>query len=149
MIDFQRLYPDVKAPYRATPFSVCFDIHAFIKTDGNRANNMLIPPGMTRAVPTGLRFRSPSGLLVCPRSGLSMKSVFVANSPGVIDADYRGEIKVLLFNGGIESYYVQHGDRIAQILVLDDIMGATFNEVPHIDPNETTRSDGGFGSTGR
>lgn len=109
---------------------------------------LVIPPGGRVAVPTGLRFAVPLGfeLQIRPRSGLALKhGVSLANSPGTVDADYRGEVKVIVVNLGTEPFIVHRGDRIAQ-LVLAPVRRATFvlgQELP-----ATARGEGGFGSTG-
>ena len=110
---------------------------------------MLVEPFQRVAVPTGLSTALPEGyeLQVRSRSGLSFKHGIVAvNSPGTIDADYRGEIKVLLTNLSNEAYEIQDGDRVAQ-LVIAKYERAEWVEVEALD--ETERGDGGFGHTGR
>ncbi len=100
-------------------------------------------------VPTGLAMAIPAGfeLQIRPRSGLAAKqSLTVLNSPGTIDSDYRGEIKVILHNAGTVSQFVEVGDRICQA-VLSRVPQAVFSVVDELD--ETDRGDGGFGSTGK
>jgi dUTP pyrophosphatase len=107
-----------------------------------------IAPGARALVPTGIAIALPAGFeaQVRPRSGLAAKhGLTVLNSPGTIDADYRGEIKVILINHGAESVEVARGMRIAQ-LVITTVTRATFIETVSLD--ETTRGSGGFGSTG-
>ena len=105
---------------------------------GGRA---LVPCGFSMALPQGYEAQ------VRPRSGLAAKhGVTVLNSPGTIDADYRGEIKVILINLGTESFAIRRGDRIAQMVVAP-VSAVTFNERESLD--ETDRGSGGFGSTGR
>lgn len=107
-----------------------------------------IAPGGRAAVPTGLAVALPGGheLQVRPRSGLALKSgILVANSPGTIDADYRGEIKIILLNAGSEPFRVERGMRIAQG-VLAPVTRIRWREVAGLD--ETARGQGGFGSTG-
>ena len=83
---------------------------------------------------------------VCSRGGLASKSIFVANAPGIIDPDYRGEIMVILYNGGHETYYIQHEDRIAQLIAIQAQMtGIVELEIT----DETERGEGRLGSTGR
>ncbi len=109
---------------------------------------LVIPPGGRVAVPTGLRVAVPAGfeLQVRPRSGLALSwGVTVANAPGTVDSDYRGEVKVVLVNLGEKPYTVRRGDRIAQ-LVLAPVCRAQFQSVPALPP--TPRGEGGFGSTG-
>ncbi len=101
------------------------------------------------AVPTGFAIEIPPGFegQVRPRSGLAFKEgVTVINAPGTIDADYRGEIKVILVNLGNDSVWIHHGDRIAQ-LVIAPVIRAEVEEVDSLE--ETTRGEGGFGHTGR
>jgi dUTP pyrophosphatase len=100
-------------------------------------------------VPTGLAVAVPAGyeLQVRPRSGLALKhGITCVNAPGTIDSDYRGEIKVILGNTGDENFLISRGDRIAQ-LVLAPVTRAEVTLVESLD--DTTRGDGGFGSTGR
>ena len=107
-----------------------------------------LAPGGRVAVPTGLAFAIPHGFegQVRPRSGLARKfGVTVANAPGTIDSDYRGEVQVLLVNLGAEPYTVQPGDRIAQ-LVIAPVSIAELEETASLD--ETVRGAGGFGHTG-
>ena len=108
-----------------------------------------IEPGQRVAVPTGLAIALPKGHegQVRPRSGLAAKfGITVLNSPGTIDEDYRGEVKVILQNHGSEPFVVNHGDRIAQ-LVVAPVTRVTVILTDALD--ETTRGAGGFGSTGR
>lgn len=112
-------------------------------------DTLVIAPGERVLVPTGLAFEIEAGfeVQVRPRSGLSLKtSLLVVNSPGTIDADYRGEVKIILGNFGNESYTINHGDRIAQ-MVLAPITQATFEVVNEL--SDTERGSGGFGSTGK
>ncbi|MBI1199674.1 MAG: dUTP diphosphatase [Phenylobacterium sp.] len=105
-------------------------------------------PGDRLAVPTGYAFALPAGFeaQVRPRSGLALKSgITCLNTPGTIDADYRGEVKVILVNLGAEDFHIRRGDRIAQ-LVVAPVVQATWAEVDSLD--ETARGAGGFGSTG-
>ena len=108
-----------------------------------------LAPGARAFIPTGIAIALPAGFegQVRPRSGLAFKEgITVINAPGTIDADYRGEIKVLLVNLGGESVWLQPGDRIAQ-LVIAPVVRATVEEVDNLE--ETERGDGGFGHTGR
>jgi dUTP pyrophosphatase len=118
------------------------DVKAFIMED------ILIPPGNSCLIPTGLRFAIPLGfeIQVRPRSGLALKyQISVLNTPGTIDADYRGEVGVILINHGKNDFLVTPGMRIAQ-LVLAPVVQATFMTVPNL--AETMRGAGGFGHTG-
>jgi dUTP pyrophosphatase len=109
---------------------------------------IILAPGERRAVPTGLAFALPAGFegQVRPRSGLALRDgVTTLNTPGTIDSDYRGEVKVILINHGQVSVTVRRGDRIAQ-LVIAPVTQAEWSEVDSLD--ETARGVGGFGSTG-
>ncbi|MGI9421921.1 MAG: dUTP diphosphatase [Hyphomicrobiaceae bacterium] len=109
---------------------------------------MTLAPGRRALIPTGLSIALPSSFeaQVRPRSGLAAKhGITVLNSPGTIDADYRGEVKVILINLGSEPFRIERGDRIAQ-LVVAAITRASITVVPEL--SETPRSGGGFGSTG-
>lgn len=110
---------------------------------------VIIKKGARAMIPTGLFFAIPEGyeVQVRPRSGLAAKNgVTVLNTPGTIDSDYRGEIKVILINLGDEDFEVKNGDRIAQIVVAPVTIGV-FEQVSELD--ETERGAGGFGSTGK
>ncbi len=111
-----------------------------------------IYPGQTRLVRTGLYVEIPSGyeIQVRSRSGLALKNdIFVLNSPGTIDSDYRGEIGAILHNSSLDIYLIGIGDRIAQA-VLCPVFQAEFEEVASLDQlQESTRGEGGFGSTGK
>lgn len=109
---------------------------------------MVLQPGERALVPTGLAIALPDGFeaQVRPRSGLAAKNgVTVLNSPGTIDCDYRGEVKVILINHGHEPFTIERGTRIAQMVVAP-VTQAMFREVDTLD--ETARGAGGFGSTG-
>lgn len=109
---------------------------------------VVIAPGGRAAIPTGLRVAVPEGyeLQVRPRSGLALAhGVTVANAPGTVDSDFRGEVKVILVNLGSEPFTVRRGDRIAQ-LVLAPVVRASFARVHELP--STPRGEGGFGSTG-
>lgn len=147
VVKFKKLHPDAKIPQSYTEESVGLDLHAFLQTENGRKNNMLIPPRTVRNVPTGLQVEAPRKyfLVVCSRSGLAKNGLFVANAPGIIDPDYRGEIKVLLYNGGYEAYYVQHEQRIAQLILLPAPRPLV---VESWELSKTERGEKGFGSTG-
>ena len=113
------------------------------------AENVTLAPGARHAVATGFAIAIPEGfeVQVRPRSGLALKNgITCLNTPGTIDADYRGEVKVILANLGSEAFEVKRGERIAQ-LVPAIVQRAIFAEVQELD--ETARGAGGFGSTGR
>lgn len=131
---------DLPMPSYETPGSAGMDIRA--------AENASIAPGKRGLIGSGFAFAIPEGyeVQVRPRSGLALKKgVSVLNTPGTIDSDYRGEIKVILANLGEEEFVVERGDRIAQIVVAPVQRG---NLVEVADLDETDRGAGGFGSTG-
>ena len=138
----KRLSKEVPLPKYETNGSSGMDLAANINT------NIDIDPGKTAIIPTGLALSIPKGfeVQIRPRSGLAAKQkITVLNTPGTIDADYRGEIKVILINLGQESFKIEKGLRIAQMVVCP-VMQAQLKEVD--DLNETERGKGGFGSTG-
>ena len=131
---------DLPLPAYATDGAAGMDVVA--------AEDATLVPGARHAVATGLAMAIPQGyeIQVRPRSGLALKhGISVPNTPGTIDSDYRGELKVILINLGDAPFDVRRGDRIAQ-LVLAPVVQATWLEVDHLD--ETARGTGGFGSTG-
>ena len=110
---------------------------------------LVLKPRAIALVPTGLAMALPPGweAQVRPRSGLAAKhGVTVLNAPGTVDADYRGEVKVILVNHGAEDFVIRRGERIAQ-MVIAPVFQARFEEAARLD--ETARGEGGFGSTGR
>lgn len=132
----------VEVPAYASSAASGADVKAFIQ------NDIVIQPGQTALVPTGLRFAIPLGyeIQVRPRSGLALKhQISVLNSPGTIDADYRGDVGVILMNCGNEPFTVTPGMRIAQI-VLCPVVQANFIESELL--TTTVRGAGGFGHTG-
>lgn len=160
MLQFTKMHPDVREPSLGTPNSIGADLHAYLKTDYGKPTTMAIGPGQARLVPTGLvvatagRYINPAEYLEIPtvlvlsRSGLATKGIFVANAPGLIDPDYRGEVKVILFNGSPEVHWVQHNDRIAQLLVVTARMPLWRKADYDLREEKTTRGEAGFGSTG-
>ena len=138
----KRLSKEVSLPKYETSGSSGMDLAADINAIIN------IDPGKTAVIPTGLALSIPKGfeVQIRPRSGLAAKyKISVLNTPGTIDADYRGEIKVILINLGKDSFKVEKGLRIAQMVVCP-VVQAQLKEVN--DLNETERGKGGFGSTG-
>lgn len=130
-------------PEYATPGSSGMDLRA------NLSGELVFEPFQRMLVPTGISIELPDGYeaQVRPRSGLAIKQGFTClNSPGTIDADYRGEIKVILINLSGESQVIRSGDRIAQ-LVIQQVEKA--NWVPTVSLTETQRNAGGFGHTGK
>lgn len=146
-VKFKKLYPDAILPKRWSEESVGWDLHAYLMSETGRPSKKVLPQGNTFNVPTGIAIEPPPGyfVMVCSRSGLAKESVFVANAPGIIDPDYRGEVRVLLFNGGFRAHFIQHEDRIAQIVVVP-ATSIRVVEVPEL--TETSRGEKGLGSTG-
>jgi len=139
----KKLDPSVKLPNYKTEGSSGMDLMAFLK------NPVTIPPGKSELIPTGLSIAIPDDteVQIRPRSGLAAKSnISVLNTPGTIDSDYRGEIKIILFNHSNNEFIVSNNDRIAQ-MVLMPVLKLEFEEVKDL-PN-TIRGSGGFGSTGK
>lgn len=123
---------------------------ADVRASLGSGESLLIKPGERVLVPTGLSMEIPSGyeVQVRPRSGLSFKTaLMVLNSPGTIDSDYRGEVKIILGNLGNKDEVIHHGDRVAQ-LVLAPVTQAHYR-VSESELSETGRGSGGFGSTGK
>ncbi len=137
---------DLPLPAPATPGSAGLDLRAAV--DGT----LEIAPGANAAVPTGFALAIPPGYegQVRPRSGLALRDgITIPNAPGTIDADYRGELVVLLRNEGAAPFLLRRGDRIAQ-LVIAPVVRATLQEVASADDlGATERGGGGFGHTGR
>jgi dUTP diphosphatase len=137
---------DVPLPAYATAASAGLDLHAAVR------DTLTIAPGARALVPTGFALAIPSGFegQVRPRSGLALHAgVTVANAPGTIDADYRGELSVILVNLGNAPFEVRRGERIAQ-LVIAPVARATLAVVSNPgELGETARGGGGFGHTGR
>lgn len=149
MIKIQRKFSDVKLPIRASAEAVGWDLYCYHKTESGRPNKLLIPPGTSRAVPTGLMVLPPPGysIFIASRSGMAFeRSLFVTNAPGIIDPDYRGEIMVILYNGGNTSQYIEHDQRVGQMILLP-FKSFELEEINAVPPSE--RGDKGFGSTGR
>lgn len=133
---------DMNLPAYATSHSAGMDLMAAIDKD------IVIKKHQRALVPTGIAIALPDGFeaQIRPRSGLALKNgVTVLNTPGTIDADYRGEIGIILINLGDEDFVVTRGMRVAQMIIAPYIQ-AKFNQVDDLD--ETTRGKGGFGSTG-
>ena len=146
-VEFLRLDPerdgDLPLPRYMTALSAGMDICAAVR--GNTA----IEPGAVLLVPTGFAMALPPGFeaQIRPRSGLAVKhGISLINTPGTIDADYRGEVKIAMVNHGSEPFTVRRGDRIAQ-MVIQRVYQARVEEVSALTP--TTRDSGGFGHTGR
>ncbi len=133
---------DLTLPFYATPDSAGMDVQAAVET------SIVLEPGERDLIPTGLIAEIPRGfeIQVRPRSGLALKhGISLVNSPGTIDSDYRGEIKIIMINHGNESFTIKRGERIAQLIVAP-VVQLPIVEV--IDVSDTERGIGGFGSTG-
>jgi len=140
-IKFIKLHPDAKPPMYQTDQSVGADLTSI--------EHVNIEPGQFRLVKTGIAVELPRGteMQIRPRSGLAFKhGVTVLNAPGTIDADYRGEVGVLLINHGTTTFKVCKGDRIAQAILAKAIL-VNYRQVKEL--SNTDRGAGGFGSTGR
>jgi len=134
---------NIKLPAYKTSGSSGMDLVAYIK------NKITINPGKTAMIPTGIAVAIPKNyeIQIRPRSGLAVnKGISVLNTPGTIDSDYRGEIKIILINLGKKPFDIKSRDRIAQIIVCP-VSKAKFKEVKQLP--KTTRGKGGFGSTGK
>jgi dUTP pyrophosphatase len=133
---------DIPLPEYATGGSAGLDLRAAVDEP------IILKPKERILVPTGIKIGLPKGFeaQVRPRSGLAVRSgIMLVNSPGTIDSDYRGEIKIIMFNSGDEPFEIKRGDRIAQ-LVIGKYERVVLNKVDEIE--ETSRGDGGFGHTG-
>ena len=134
---------EVITPKYKTNGSSGVDLSAFLD------KKVVIKPNSSELIPTGLQVAIPEELeiQIRPRSGLAAKeSIGVLNSPGTIDSDYRGELKIILFNHGNKDFIINNGDRIAQ-MILVPILKMEFEEVDSLP--DTIRGQGGFGSTGK
>ena len=139
----KKLNSKVELPRYKTDGSSGMDLMAFIE------NPIKIKPKESALVPTGISIAIPEDaeVQIRPRSGLAAKSsISVLNTPGTIDSDYRGEIKIILFNHGKEEFTVNNGDRVAQIILMP-VLKAEFEEIEELP--KTVRGSGGFGSTGK
>ena len=139
----KKLNPDVQLPTYKTDGASGMDLMAFIEKPIN------LEPGKSCLVPTGLSVAFPKEyeIQIRPRSGLAAKSnISVLNTPGTIDSDYRGEIKVILFNHGNKSFNINNNDRIAQ-MILTPVIKMDLEETNELP--ESIRGSGGFGSTGK
>ena len=138
----KKLHSDVNLPAYETSGSSGMDLQAYISEE------IILKPGERKLIPTGLSVSIPENLeiQIRPRSGLAYKKgISVVNTPGTIDSDYRGEIKVLLINLGKEDFVIKKFERIAQMVVcpITKVVLSETNDLP-----DTIRGEGGFGSTG-
>ena len=139
----KKLDPSVELPSYKTDGASGMDLMAFVKESIN------LKPQTSCLVPTGISLAFPSEyeIQIRPRSGLAAKNnISVLNTPGTIDSDYRGEIKIILFNHGNEDFLINDKDRIAQ-MILTPVIKMNFEETDNLP--ETVRGEGGFGSTGK
>tara|TARA_B100001063_G_scaffold235999_1_gene255230 strand:+ start:169 stop:606 length:438 start_codon:yes stop_codon:yes gene_type:complete len=139
----KKLDPTIKLPEYKTEGASGMDLIAFLN------QSIKIKPKKSSLVPTGLSVAFPENyeIQIRPRSGLAAKNnISVLNTPGTIDSDYRGEIKVILYNHGDSDFTINNGDRIAQ-MVLTPVVKIELEET--VDLPETIRGEGGFGSTGK
>ena len=139
----KKLNPEVELPVYKTNGASGMDLMAFIERP------IKIAPNSSYLVPTGLSmaFSEDYEVQIRPRSGLAAKSsITVLNTPGTIDSDYRGEIKVIIFNHGKEDFLINNKDRVAQ-MVLTPVVKMEFEEIENLP--DTLRGEGGFGSTGK
>ena len=139
----QKLNSRVKLPEYKTSGSSGMDLMAFVESP------IKIKPNTVELIPTGLSIAIPEELeiQIRPRSGLAAKSsISVLNTPGTIDSDYRGELKIILFNHGNKDFIINNNDRVAQ-MVLTPVIKMELEEVDQLP--ETIRGSGGFGSTGK
>ena len=139
----KKLDPNVKLPEYKSDGASGMDLLAFIKETIN------IKPKTSSLIPTGLSvaFSKNYEIQIRPRSGLAAKkNISVLNTPGTIDSDYRGEIKIIIYNHGNTEFVINNGDRIAQ-MILSPVLKIEFEETN--DLPETIRGEGGFGSTGK
>lgn len=140
VINFCKLSESAKCPKRGTENSAGYDLYS--------TEAILIEPFSRNLVGTGIAIAIPSGYYgrIAPRSGLSVKGIDIG--AGVIDIDYRGEVKVLMINNSKQSFIVNAGDRIAQLLI-EKITHPDFIEVDRENISDTSRGGNGFGSTGK
>jgi dUTP pyrophosphatase len=139
----KKLSPSVKLPSYKTGGASGMDLMAFIEKPIN------LEPGKSCLIPTGLLVAFPEKyeIQIRPRSGLAAKNnISVLNTPGTIDSDYRGEIKIILFNHGSKNFMINNNDRVAQ-MVLTPILKMELEETNELP--ESIRNEGGFGSTGK
>jgi dUTP pyrophosphatase len=150
IVEFRALYPDAKKPEYQTEGSSGMDLHAYVPRANGRAPEALRIPSLGRLlVDTGIALAIPPGYegQIRPRSGFALADgVSVLNSPGTIDSDYRGEVKVLLVNLGSSAVTIHTGDRIAQLVIVP-VARAVLQPVEAF--ADTARGAAGFGSTGK
>ena len=139
----KKLSPEVQLPSYKTSGASGMDLMAFIKS------SVIIKPKTSSLIPTGISiaFSEDYEVQIRPRSGLAAKNnISVLNTPGTIDSDYRGEIKVIIYNHGNNDFLINNGDRIAQMILMP-VVKMELEETNNLP--ETIRGEGGFGSTGK
>ena len=139
----KRLHKAVKLPEYKSDGASGIDLMAFVK------DSIKVKPQTSTLIPTGisLAFSNNYEIQIRPRSGLALRNnISVLNTPGTVDSDYRGEIKVIIYNHGNEDFIINNGDRIAQ-MVLSPVIKINFEETNNLP--DTVRGQGGFGSTGK
>lgn len=142
IVQIKKLFEEAELPTKGSSEAAGWDIRAFLNTAYT-----LIYPGETQKIPTGIAIKVPKEYecQVRSRSGMAYNGIQVANSPGTIDSDYRGEVGVLLYNSTDDVVKIEHNDRVAQ-LVFKKVPTVILDVVEELD--ETERGKGGFGSTG-
>lgn len=149
-LQFKKLEVDAVLPVKSHPTDAGFDLSACLPSgEFTSSHDILLTPGQRALVPTGLAVAIPAGFvgMVAPRSGLAIKhGISVTNAPGIVDSGYRGELKVIVHNLSDSDFTINHGDRIAQLVVVPFLQwnSEEVDELPEAD-----RGDAGFGSTGR
>jgi dUTP pyrophosphatase len=140
-IKIKKLHQEAQLPQYQTLHSAGADLYACLDKE------VTLAPMEIKLIPTGFAMEIPEGYeaQIRPRSGLGVKGISVPNAPGTIDADYRGEVKVILINLSGADFTIQHHDRIAQMVIAPTVQ-AVFNF--HDELSDTVRGSGGFGSTG-
>ena len=137
-LNVKKLVPEAKLPTKGSLHAAGYDLYASKGTKVDAKQKILVSTGISMEIPEGCYGR------IAPRSGLAVKN-FIDVGAGVIDSDYRGEVKVLLFNFSSDDFEVKEGDRIAQ-LIIEYVAPTNITEITEL--NETSRGEGGFGSTG-
>lgn len=143
VVSLKKLHPSARIPRYMSDLAAGVDLCAVL------GQSITLPPGERCLVPTGLAIALPEGYeaQIRPRSGLALRDgITLVNSPGTIDADYRGELKVIVINHGQQNVVIEHGERIAQ-MVIAPVVQVKFEQVESLDV--TARDSGGFGHTGR
>lgn len=146
-IAFARLHPEARLPERMSAEAAGLDLCACLGAGGT----IELPPGGRALVPTGLQLQLSPGYegQVRPRSGLALRhGITLLNSPGTIDADYRGELGVVLVNLGQHPFVIQHGDRVAQLVIAPVTRAEPYEAEPADPAAAAGRGAGGYGSTG-